>query len=126
VRPPTVASTTVSAGTWYLVELRLVAGTNPRTADWQIDGAAQTAVSAAATASTVSTLRLGSTVAADAFTANYDDVLVSATTGDYPLGAGTVVALRPDAMGTSGGSGSFRNNDGTAIDATTYPVSTRA
>lgn len=116
----TVASSTVSAGTWYRIDLRLVASTNPRTAAWQIDGVAQTAISAAGTASTVSTLRLGSTVAADVFTANYDDVLISATSGDYPIGAGTVEGLRPDGMGANSTPGSFRNDDGTAIDANTY------
>jgi hypothetical protein len=116
----TLASSSVSAGTWYRVDLRFVANTNPRTANWQIDGVAQTAVSANGGASTVNTVRLGSTVAADAFTANYDDVLISGTSGDYPLGSGTVVGLRPAAMGTSAGTGSFRNNDGSAISGTTY------
>jgi hypothetical protein len=116
----TVASSSVSAGTWYRIDLRFVANANPRTASWQIDGVAQTAVSANGSASTVNTVRLGSTVAADAFTANYDDVLISGTAGDYPLGSGTVVGLRPAAMGTSAGTGSFRNNDGSAISGTTY------
>jgi hypothetical protein len=116
----TVASSTVSAGTWYQIDLRLGASTNPRTADWQVDGVAQTALSSTETASTVSSLRLGSTVVADTFTANYDDVFISATSGDYPIGAGTVVALRPNGMGTNNTPGSFRNDDGTAIDANTY------
>jgi hypothetical protein len=116
----TVASSTVSAGTWYRIDLRFGASTNPRTADWQVDGVAQTALSSAETASTVASLRLGSTVVADTFTANYDDVFISATSGDYPIGAGTVVGLRPDGMGTNNTPGSFRNDDGTAIDANTY------
>lgn len=116
----TVASVAIAAGTWYRIDLRLVANTNPRTAAWQIDGTAQTGISANGGASTVNTVRLGSTVAADAFTANYDDVFISGTSGDYPLGSGTVVGLRPAAMGTSVGTGSFRNNDGSAISATTY------
>ncbi len=116
----TVASSTVSPSTWYRLDVRLGASTNPRTADWQIDGVAQTALSSTEAASTVSTLRLGSTVVADTFTANYDDVLISATSADYPIGAGTVVALRPNGMGTSSIPGSFRNDDGTAIDPNTY------
>jgi hypothetical protein len=116
----TVASSTVAAGTWYRIDLRLVASSNPRAAVWQIDGAVQTPISSAETGSTVSTLRLGSTAVADTFTANYDDVLISATSGDYPIGAGTVVGLRPDGMGTNSTPGSFRNDDGTVIDANTY------
>ncbi len=116
----TLASSTVSAGSWYRVELRFVASTNPRRADWQIDGVAQTAISATGSGSTVRSIRLGSTVAADSFTANYDDALISTTSGDYPIGDGTVVGLRPDGMGTPNTPGSFRNDDGTAIDANTY------
>jgi hypothetical protein len=115
------ASSVASAGTWYRIDMRLAANTNPRTGAWQIDGVPQTALTnVAGAASTVSTVRLGSTVAADNYTANYDDVLISATSGDYPIGAGTVVGLRPDGMGTSNTPGSFRNDDGTAIDANTY------
>jgi hypothetical protein len=117
----TVASSTVAAGTWYRLDLRLTASTNPRTASWQIDGVAQTAVTnVAGAASTISALRLGSTVAADTYTANYDDVLISATSASYPIGPGTVVGLRPDGMGTNNNPASFRNDNGTVIDATTY------
>jgi hypothetical protein len=117
----TAASSTISAGTWYRLDLRFVANTNPRTVAWQIDGVAQTSpVAPAQVGTTISTVRFGSTVSADVYTANYDDVLISTTSGDYPIGSGTVVALRPDGMGTSATPGSFRNNDGSAIDANTY------
>jgi hypothetical protein len=46
--------------------------------------------------------------------------MISATSGDYPIGAGTVVALRPNGMGTSATPGSFRHDDGSVIDANTY------
>lgn len=116
----TQASTTISAGTWVRVDLRLVANTNPRTADWQVDGLAQTAVSFAGTASTVSALRLGSNVGADVYTVNFDDVMASATAGDYPIGEGSVLPLRPDGVGTHSVPGSFLHDDGSAIDATTH------
>jgi hypothetical protein len=116
----TSASTTVTAGTWYRIGLRVTANTNPRTVDWQIDGASQASVSSAVAASVVNTVRFGSTVNADAYTANYDDVIISATSGDYPLGAGSVLGLRPNGMGTSVTPGSFRHEDGSAIDANTY------
>ena len=116
----TKASTTVNAGTWYRIGLRVTADTNPRTADWQIDGASQASISSAGAASVVNTLRFGSTVNADDYTANYDDVMISATSGDYPLGAGSVVGLRPNGMGVSVTPGSFSHDDGSAIDANTY------
>ena len=117
----TVASSAVIAGTWYRIDLRFVANTNPHTAAWQIDGAAQTGVTdVAAGATTISIIRFGSTVAADRFTANYDDVVISETAADYPIGDGAVVGLRPDGMGTSNTPGSFREDDGSAIDANSY------
>jgi hypothetical protein len=116
----TVATSTVSTATWYRLDLRFVANANPRTADWQINGVAQTSISNAAAATTVGTVRFGSTVNADVYTVNYDDVVVSTTSGDYPIGSGTVVGLRPNGMGTSATPGSFRNDDGSAIDANTY------
>ena len=116
----TPATVSVAAATWYRLDLRLTANTNPRTADWQIDGVAQPAISSAGTASTVNRLILGSTVGADAYTVNFDDVVTSATSADYPIGAGSVLPLRPDGVGTHDTPGSFRHQDGSAIDATTH------
>ena len=117
----TAAASAVSAGTWYRLDLRFVANTNPRTVAWQIDGVAQTSPIAPAQAgTTINTVRFGSTVNADIYTSNYDDVMISTTSGDFPIGAGTVVALRPNGMGTSATPGSFRNDDGSAIDANTH------
>ena len=116
----TPAASTISAATWYRLDLRVVASTNPRTADWEIDGAGQTSISRGGAGTTINTLRFGSTLSADVYTENFDDVMISATSGDYPIGSGTVEALRPDGMGTSATPGSFREEDGSAIDANTY------
>lgn len=115
-----IASTTVVAGTWHRIDMSFTANTNPRTASWQVDDVTQAGVSRTGTGSTVRSLWLGSNTSADAFTANYDDVLISSAIGDYPLGDGTVVGLRPDGMGTHNTPGSFSNNDASAINATTY------
>jgi hypothetical protein len=115
-----VSTTPITAGTWQRLDIRFTANTNPRTADWRVDGAAQTAVSTGGAATTVSAIVFGSTVAADAYTANYDDLLVSGTAAEFPVGDGSVAALRPDGMGTSNNLGSFRHEDGSAIDASTY------
>ena len=114
------ASTTISAGAWVRLDVRLVANTNPRTAAWQVDGVAQADVSFAGTASTVRALRLGSTVGADVYTVNFDDVMASATASDYPIGEGSVLPLRPDGVGTHNVPGSFLHDDGSAIDAATH------
>jgi hypothetical protein len=118
--PPVSSASTIAAGTWVRVDLRFSAGTNPRTAAWQVDGVDQSATSAAVAVSTVTGLRLGSTNGPDTFVANYDDIVVSASTGDYPIGPGGVIGLQPDGMGASNTPTSFRHEDGSAIDASTY------
>jgi hypothetical protein len=115
----TAASTTVQAGTWYVVDLKLdVSGATHR-ADWRVDGVAQTQVTKAAAATSIYQVHWGSSVAAT-FTANYDDMAVSTTAADYPLGSGRVLALRPDGMGTSVGAANFVDDDGTAVDSTSW------
>jgi hypothetical protein len=115
----TDATVGVSAATWYVVELRVGFGTNPRVLDWRVDGIVQPQISSAEAASTGTTLRLG-TGSASTYTANFDDVVVSQKAGDYPIGDGGVLALRPDGMGTSNTGGKLVNDDGTAIGATTW------
>jgi hypothetical protein len=116
----TLAKTAVSADTWYRLDVRVTAGTTPRTADWELDGVPQASVSSAGAASTVNTLRLGSTVNADDDTVYFDDVLISATSGDFPIRGGGVVGLRPNGMGTNVNPASFSHEDATPIDANTY------
>lgn len=113
------ATTAIAAGAWVRLDLRVTADTDPRQAEWQVDGVAQPAVSAAESSSSVTSLRLGSNVASDKFVANYDDVVASATAGDYPIGDGSVLPLRPDGVGVHATPGSFRNDDATAIDSGT-------
>lgn len=115
----TQATTAIAAGTWVRLDARVTANTNPRRAEWQLDGLGQPAISASAAPSTVRTLRLGSNVGADRYTINFDDIVVSATSGDYPIGDGRVLPLRPDGAGSHATPGSFRNDDSTPIDTTT-------
>lgn len=119
---PAVSSSAVSAGTWYSIDMRANVGTNPRTGDWRVDGAAQPSVSSAEATSTASALYWGSnnTANTQAFTANYDDLVASTTSANYPIGTMKVLPLRPDGMGTSASSLAYENNDGTAIDSTTW------
>lgn len=116
----TVAGTTIAAGTWVRLDLRVTADTNPRTADWQVDGIDQASISSAGAASSVRSIRPGSNVNADVYVVNFDDLMASATASDYPIGDGSVEALRPDGMGTSVSPGSFSHDDGSPIDATTF------
>jgi hypothetical protein len=115
---PSVSTAQIMAGTWQRLDIRYAADT--RIADWRVDGVTQTGLSTSGGASTVSRIVFGSRVAADAYTANYDDLLVSGTSADFPIGGGSVVALRPGGMGSSNNPGSFRHEDASPIDAGTY------
>ncbi|MEX2012126.1 MAG: hypothetical protein WEF51_07830 [Chloroflexota bacterium] len=117
---PVEMSGTFSAGTWYSFDVRYNVSTNPRRAEWQLDGVAQTDVtSAEATATSVSSVQLG----ADSGTSSnmyFDDVMVSSTSADYPIGELSIDALALNGMGVSVNPPSFQHNDNTAISATTY------
>ena len=95
----TLSSMTVSTGVWYVIDWRINVGVDPRVADWRINGVAQTSVSKAGDgASTVDRIRLGSNIAADAFTAYYDDAAFSTTSADYPLPDGRILGLSPNSV----------------------------
>lgn len=118
--PPTPSSTTITAGSWTLVEVKVDFSVNPRAADWRINGSAQLPISSAEATSTAAAWRAGSVVSGDLFTARYDDVVLSTTAADYPIGDGATRLLLPSGMGTSVGSANFQNDDSTAINATSY------
>jgi hypothetical protein len=82
---------------WYRLDLRVNVAASPHTIDWQIDGVPQTQAIIAQGADTFAgNVFLGSTVNADVFTAHYDDVLVSLTSADYPIGDGQTLPLVPN------------------------------
>lgn len=93
----------VKAGVWYRVDVKVVwAATH--TVDVQVavvdgPGKAVTQHSAAVAAETCTTVTIGNI--AGTTTADYyiDDVIASGTSGDYPIGAGTVIGLYPASDG---------------------------
>jgi hypothetical protein len=113
------SASTVQAGSWYVVQIRFDPRTTTHTADWRINDVAQTSTSVSGTASSANAFAMGSTTAAT-FSANYDDVAVSATAADYPFGDGKALPLRLDGMGTNVGASNFLNDDLSAIGATTW------
>lgn len=117
----TLAASTnaIAASTWYVIDLRASLGANPRTADWRVDGTTETSVSSAETASVIAYIGPG-TSGADSYTAYYDDILLTTSSSDYPIGAGSVLALEPDGVGTHNNSGNFREEDNTAIDSSSW------
>lgn len=89
----------VTTGVWYLIDVKVNASANPWTVDVQVDGAACGQATLAAAAGTTQQLALGnsSTATLDMYA---DDLLVSHTSGDYPLGGGYVISYIPNADGT--------------------------
>jgi hypothetical protein len=106
---PTHAITT---GQWYRVEMRAnLAGGGTKTLDWSIDGVAKTPDTIAESDSSAANWFLGNASNAT-YTYYFDDVAVSVTSGDYPLGAGFVETLRPDSMSVAGAGVNFATDAG--------------
>jgi hypothetical protein len=85
----------VTTNTWYRLDVRLDKGTFKL--DAQVDGTALGDVDFSAGAQTTISLGVIETATADIY---YDDVILSQTLADYPLGAGEVFHFVPTADGT--------------------------
>jgi hypothetical protein len=95
--PPAVA------GRWYRIEGKASVGASPHTIDWSVDGVPQTQVTRAATATAFIAFRHGcsfQTTNPTNYIVNVDDVTLSETLADYPLGPGLVAGLHLRADGT--------------------------
>ena len=114
------ATTPVSAATWYVIDLRYDVSASPHLGDWRVNGVTQTQVSRIAAPTTANGLGMGATANASVYTANYDDIFVATQPTAYPVEDSRIARLVPNSMGTSSGAGSFRNNDGTAINSSSW------
>lgn len=114
---------TVSTGQWYRVDMKLNTSANPWTCDIQIDGTAIGQASSATAAQTITQIRLF--VSSANWTGDFyiDDLVISYTSADYPIGKGKVNHFVPVADGThniAGADDFERSNTGTDItNATT-------
>jgi hypothetical protein len=124
--PTLVQESTVTAttGTWASFDVRVSANNqNPRTADWYVNDISQTSLSATdtANATNVSTWYVGyPTQPATDWTGYFDDIVLSRDPNDFPLSDIKIVPVSPNAMGTSSTPTNYQNDDGTAINATSY------
>jgi hypothetical protein len=114
------STTAVSPATWYMIDLRYDLSGNLNLGDWRVNGVAQTQTSRSATPATANGFGMGATANASVYTANYDDIVVADQATAYPVEDSRIVRLPPNSMGTSVGTASFRNDDGTAIDANSW------
>jgi hypothetical protein len=119
------SSVTIATGTWYSFDFRSpVLGTDTRMGEWYIDGVAQPTVSVVDSPGSGGAgprINFGQVnVLGSAYTAYYDDAIISSTPADFPIGDVRIAPLLPDAMGTSVNAVNFNNDGNTAIDATSY------
>jgi hypothetical protein len=101
-----------------------------------VDGTAQTTSSLSGqTAAVMTSVRFGSGAASHTATCWYDDVVISYTSADHPIGAHKVLSLVPNADGTDSGGTNFTLTGGTTnwevldewpADTTTYIAQTTA
>ncbi|HEX2086847.1 MAG TPA: hypothetical protein VHF89_14300 [Solirubrobacteraceae bacterium] len=106
--------------TWYTIDLRWETGANPMTADWSIDLVPQESTSVNELAYNMR-FQFGSDLSGDTpFTAHFDDIVHSYTPSDYPIGPTRVVPLRPSSTGAFTGPERFRDDDGSAVDPTSW------
>jgi hypothetical protein len=123
--PEAVGSVPVVAGTWYNIDVHTNPVSNTRWAEWQVDGVAQPDVGPYAdppggwsTPQVIFGVPFADTPMD--YTAYFDDIEISNTVADYPLGNTKIAGLLPNAMGTHNTPGNFQNDDNSAIDATSW------
>jgi hypothetical protein len=116
-----LATSAVTAGRWHLIDIKFDASVNPATVTWRIDGVAQTQLSKAQTADVADVATFGSPTSTDVFTAWYDDITVTNTASDYPIGDSGILGLSPTGMGyINNPSTVLQDDDSTAVDTTTW------
>ncbi len=107
----------VADGLWHLIDVRYNTAPNPHTIDWTVDGVTQTSASATGTASSnQDSWSAGGNVLAGDGTYQIDDIAISATTGDYPMGPHKVFSVVPAADGTHVAGVNIMENAGTGND----------
>ena len=115
-----LASSSVVAGQWYTIDIKYDTSTTTHRLDWRIDGVDQPQATMSAAVTNAQAFIFGTQTLADVYTAYYDDLVISQTAADYPIGDGKVLSLKPDAVGTHVNPTRFLDNDGTAIDPTSW------
>jgi len=112
----------ITTGVWYRIDVKVDISANPHLVDVSVNGVNCTQYSEAIAASTSSTIRLSSYESASysgTYDAYYDDLIVSNTLADYPIGAGYVNHFVPTSDGTHNvaGAADFRKTL-TGVDIT--------
>lgn len=95
---------TVTTGVWYMVDCRIDRTNNPWLIDVNINGASCSQRSATITAAAITQMNFGCNSGVVVTPDHYiDDAIISATSGDFPIGAGYVNHFVPASDGTHSG-----------------------
>ena len=116
----------VVTGRWYTVEMKWDTSANPWLGSWQVDGVPYGNVSAAAVAATRTGFIVGNDLSATQ-TMYVDDMIVSQTLADYPIGDGVVLGLNPISDGLhsfTAGDFKYDSSGGTNVLTTATDVYT--
>lgn len=107
----------LNTGAWHLMDFKMDKTTTTYRIDWQIDGVSQTAITTAGTAGVLQgSMGLGESSAGVTATCAFDDLVLSGTGADYPLGAHDVLYTVPTGDGThSSAANVIETNAGTDI-----------
>lgn len=118
-----VTGPSVVLDTWHLVELRANITGTTWTLDWTVDGVEQTQAvwAGQSTTDALQYLRLGSASSTLNATICFDDVVMSETSADYPLGGGSTKLLSPIAANAANvGTNIIEEADGTDANSSSY------
>jgi hypothetical protein len=91
---------TVTTGQWYLIDMKGDVSGSPKKCDVSVDGTVLGQASTAVSANLFSNLRINNPTGNSTAEIYYDDILISETSADYPIGAGKVEHFIPTSDGT--------------------------
>lgn len=105
----------VTTGAWYRIDMKYNVTANPNLCDVSVNGVACGQASQSAAAETINDFRLCMPTANSTMEVYIDDVIISNTLADYPIGAGYINHFIPTSDGTHNvaGAADFRRGDTT-------------
>lgn len=110
----------VCDGLWHRVDARFNSSPATHTVEWSVDGVAQTnGSSGLVAASNFTSWSIGTNIATSTGTADIDDVAISATSGDHPLGDHICFSVVPttDNAASVYGTNVMEQGDGTDLSS---------
>lgn len=115
--PAPVRGPVISAGQWYLIDVRWSSAGGTAQLDWRVDGIPQPQAAAQGTLSAANAVLFGGGMLQPGDALDYDDLSIALGADDYPLGDAQIVALKPNACGQhTTRAGEFVDHRGVPID----------